>query len=124
MIRRLIWWLRRDLRLTDNVALHYALRDTASVIPVFVLDPLLLDSENLAPARKQFPFDSLADLDARLRERGGRLILRLGDPAREIAKLVKETQADAVYFHRDYMPSRRTRDECIIRARCLCRAVQ
>lgn len=64
MIRRLIWWLRRDLRLTDNVALHYALRDTASVIPVFVLDPLLLDSENLAPARKQFPFDSLADLEA------------------------------------------------------------
>jgi deoxyribodipyrimidine photo-lyase len=38
-MQRIIWWLRRDLRLTDNITLHYALRDAASVIPVFILDP-------------------------------------------------------------------------------------
>jgi deoxyribodipyrimidine photo-lyase len=102
--------LRRDLRVTDNITLHYALRDAASVIPVFILDPSLLNSDQLAPARKQFLFDSLADLDARLRERGGRLILRRGDPARELSRLVRETQADAVYFHRDYTPYARARD--------------
>lgn len=109
-MRRIIWWLRRDLRVTDNVTLHYALRDATSIIPVFILDPRLLNSDKLAPARKQFLFDSLADVDARLRERGGRLIVRRGDPARELARLVRETQSEAVYFHRDYTPYARKRD--------------
>ena len=90
--------------------LHCITRDAASVIPVFILDPRLLGSDNLAPARKQFLFDSLADIDARLHVRGGRLILRCGDPARELPRLVCETQADAVYFHRDYTPFARQRD--------------
>ncbi len=109
-MQRIIWWLRRDLRLNDNITLHYALHDAARVIPVFVLDPRLLDSDKLASARKQFLFDSLADLEARLRERGGRLIVRRGEPARELVRLVRETQADAVYFHRDYTPYARRRD--------------
>jgi len=115
-MRRVIWWVRRDLRLTDNITLHYALREAASVIPVFVLDPCLLNSDKLAPARKQFLFDSLADLDARLRDRGGRLIVRRGDPARELARLARETQSDAVYFHRDYTPYARARDARVVNA--------
>jgi deoxyribodipyrimidine photo-lyase len=43
-MQRIIWWLRRDLRLTDNVTLHYALHDASSIIPVFILDPRLLNS--------------------------------------------------------------------------------
>ena len=37
-MQQILWWLRRDLRLTDNVTLHYALRDAPSVIPLFILD--------------------------------------------------------------------------------------
>jgi deoxyribodipyrimidine photolyase len=40
-MHRVIWWLRRDLRVTDNITWHYALRDASSVIPVFILDPRL-----------------------------------------------------------------------------------
>ena len=115
-MQRIIWWVRRDLRLTDNATLHHALNDGASVIPVFILDPRLLDSDKLAPARRQFLFDALRDLDARLRKQDGRLILRRGRPANELPRLVRETHADAVYFHRDYTPFARTRDEQVTRA--------
>lgn len=98
------------------MTLHYALHDAVSVIPVFVLDPGLLNSNKLAPARKQFLFDSLANLDAQLRQRGGRLILRRGDPVRELVALAKQVQADAVYFHRDYTPYARRRDKRVIAA--------
>ena len=37
---KIIWWLRRDLRLSDNAALSHALRDGDIIIPVFILDPL------------------------------------------------------------------------------------
>lgn len=113
-MRRIIWWLRRDLRMQDNLVLQQALRDAASVIPVFVLDAALLNSEKLAPARKQFLFESLAELDAALRKRGSYLVIRQGDAARVLAQLARETQADAVYWHKDYTPYARRRDERVV----------
>ncbi|MGQ9787624.1 MAG: deoxyribodipyrimidine photo-lyase, partial [Anaerolineae bacterium] len=43
-MRTAIWWLRRDLRLSDNQALAAALADADAVLPVFILDPALLRS--------------------------------------------------------------------------------
>ena len=110
-MRRIIWWVRRDLRLADNVTLYHALQDSASVIPVFILDPHLVESEALAPVRRRFLYDSLRDLDLQLGRHSSRLILRRGEPARELMRVVRETGAEAVYFHRDYTPYARARDE-------------
>ena len=33
-----IWWIRRDLRLSDNQALAAAMLQASVVIPVFILD--------------------------------------------------------------------------------------
>ncbi len=115
-MQRMIWWLRRDLRVQDNFVLQQALHDAASVIPVFVLDTRLLNSQKLAPARKQFLMESLGELDAALRKRGSYLVLRAGDAARELVNLARETQADAVYWHQDYTPYARRRDERVTAA--------
>ena len=37
-------WFRRDLRLDDNPAWSAATRECDEVLPVFVLDPTLLDA--------------------------------------------------------------------------------
>ena len=39
-----LWWIRRDLRLADNLALAAAQAQAEHVVPVFVLDPALLAS--------------------------------------------------------------------------------
>ena len=36
-----LWWIRRDLRLSDNQALAAALAAADQVVPIFVLDPAL-----------------------------------------------------------------------------------
>ena len=115
-MQRILWWLRRDLRVQDNLTLHQALQNAAAVIPVFVLDAQLWRSEKLAPARKQFLLESLVELDAQLRKRGSYLIVREGDAARELVHLARETQADAVYFHADYTPYARKRDTRVMAA--------
>lgn len=38
-MRRVVWPLRRDLRVTDNVIVHYARRNAASVNSFFIVDP-------------------------------------------------------------------------------------
>ena len=73
----------RDLRLHDNPALHLACARARQVVPVFVVDPAIA----APPNRARFLAESLADLRASLRERGGDLVIRGGDPAAEVIAL-------------------------------------
>ncbi len=43
-----IWWIRRDVRLSDNQALHASLAASDRVVPLFVLDPALINSSYAA----------------------------------------------------------------------------
>ena len=72
------WWLRRDLRLADNQALSAALTEAEQVIPVFALDPALLDSPRAGPKRVAFLMGGLQELGEDLRTGGGRMRRRLG----------------------------------------------
>ena len=106
-----LWWIRRDLRLGDNQALAAALAAAGQVVPVFVLDPALLASPYTGDKRLAFLFDGLRSLDADLRQRGSRLVLRQGDPVDELARLRDETGAEAIFAEADVTPYARRRDE-------------
>lgn len=106
-----LWWIRRDLRLSDNQALAAALAAATHVVPVFVLDPALLASPYAGDKRLAFLFDGLRSLDADLRQRGSRLIVRQGEPAAQLGRLLGETGANAIFAERDVTPYARRRDE-------------
>ncbi len=110
-----IWWIRRDLRLTDNQVLAEALRQANTVIPVFILDPKLLASPFVGQPRLAFLFDGLRALDADLRKLGSQLILRQGDPLETLTVLRAETGAEAIFAEEDYSTYARQRDEKIAR---------
>ena len=110
-----IWWVRRDLRLSDNQALAAALTAAAHVIPVFILDPRLLNSPFNSPRRTAFLFDGLRALDASLQARGGRLIVRSGNPAEALAQLMGETGAETIVAEQDHSPFAFARDSRLAR---------
>ncbi|MEO0408253.1 MAG: deoxyribodipyrimidine photo-lyase, partial [Cyanobacteria bacterium P01_A01_bin.135] len=94
-------WFRRDLRLYDHAPLYRAARRGA-VVPVFVLDDALLHHPETASARVQFMLQSLAALDQDLQSRGGRLIVRYGNPVTLLPELVRQAQAEGIYAHVDF----------------------
>ena len=104
-------WFRRDLRLHDHPALSAALAEHKHVMPVFCLDDRLLHGRHASGPRTQFLLESLTDIDASLRERGGGLVVRRGRPERELTALARETGAEAVYLTRDVSPFARERSE-------------
>lgn len=104
-----IWWVRRDLRITDNLALRQALRIHSTVIPVFIIDPHLNSPKTTN--RQSFLFNGLQSLDLELRECGSRLIIRRGSPAEVLAQVAAETGSEAVFAEEDYSPYARKRDE-------------
>ena len=111
-----IWWIRRDLRLHGNPALEAALAAAESVVPVFVLDPRLMGSRYNGGKRTAFLLGGLRALDRSLRERGSRLILREGNPERELGKLKEEAGAEAIFVEQDVSPYARRRDRRIATA--------
>ncbi|MFN2189351.1 MAG: cryptochrome/photolyase family protein [Candidatus Promineifilaceae bacterium] len=108
-----LWWIRRDLRLRDNQALHAALEAGEKVIPVFILDPLLLSSSWASEKRTAFLFGGLRSLDNELRRRGSYLVVRRGDPLEQLSILMRESGAGKLFAERDYSPYARRRDRAV-----------
>jgi len=101
-----IWWIRRDLRLTDNPTLYAAL-EAGDVIPVFILDPVFSSS---SPRRRSFLYEGLAALDKDLHARGSHLVIRKGKPADILRKLFDETKSKTIFAEEDFTPYARKRD--------------
>ncbi|MFF0143996.1 cryptochrome/photolyase family protein [Amycolatopsis sulphurea] len=128
-----VLWFRRDLRLADHAALHTAagqavkgpFTDSEAVKGPFtasgrsgkrVLALYVLDGRLLKPAgapRTAFLLDSLRELDAAL---SGRLLVRRGDPVREVVAAAKEIGASAVHVTADLAPYGRKRDVAVAKA--------
>jgi deoxyribodipyrimidine photo-lyase len=101
-----IWWIRRDLRLKDNLTLKMALNH-APILPVFILDPVLIKKTPIR--RRNFLYRSLVKLNADLLSRGSYLVVRYGKPAVVLEQLVRETEVDQIFAEEDYTPYDRLR---------------
>ncbi|TKD53160.1 cryptochrome/photolyase family protein [Sphingomonas baiyangensis] len=96
-------WFRRDLRLADQAAL-LAAAEEGPVVPVYVLDDEGAKHRAMGGASRWWLHHSLASLDADLRERGSRLILRRGRADAELAAVAEACGASRVHCIRHYEP--------------------
>lgn len=111
---RALVWLRRDLRLHDHLALAEATAHAEQVAVVFVFDSKILDKlVDRDDRRVTFIYESLREVDASLREQGGKLIVLHGDPAQEIPALAARLGVQAVYANRDFEPYAIQRDAAV-----------
>jgi deoxyribodipyrimidine photo-lyase len=90
-----------DLRLHDHPPLLAAGAGGSHVVPLFVRDPAVDRAGFAVPNRLAFLADCLRDLDAGLRDRGGRLVVRHGDVVDQVCKVAAETDADEIHMAAD-----------------------
>ena len=80
-----IYWIRRDLRLEDNAALCSATTYSKEVVLAFVFDINILGKlKNKNDRRITFIYQSLIELDQKLRDKGSAIVILRGDPKIEI----------------------------------------
>jgi len=108
-----IWWIRRDLRLTDNPALQAARKSGYPVMPVFILDERLMAGP--LNRRQRFLISALADLREQLHREGSSLLIREGKPDEVFLSLFKKTEVVRVFAEEDFSPYARNRDEKVSR---------
>ncbi len=97
-------WLRRDLRLDDSHAIAAALETGAPLAFLYVLDPAM-KGRGVGHAQLGFIVEGLEDLQARLAERGGGLIVRRGDTVKHLVDVARELGVERVCANRDEEPA-------------------
>ena len=109
MTKPVLVWFRRNLRLVDNPPLHAALETGRPILPVYILD----DSSGfrrLGDGARWWLGKSLDRFGQDLSARGTPLIMRHGPAADIIPAIVRETNADAVYYDTSFDPPVAERD--------------
>ena len=111
---RTLFWFRRDLRDEDNAGLHYALASSRQVHCAFVFDREILDAlPSRADRRVEFIRESVGELRASLRARGGDLIVLHGRAREEIPTLAAKLGVAALFANEDYEPAAIARDAAV-----------
>jgi deoxyribodipyrimidine photo-lyase len=110
--KKAVFMFRRGLRLQDNTGLLHALDSAEVVIPIFILDPKLLEGEYASKHAIQFMFESLEELDSELLEKGSQIYFFKGLPNQVFTKLLKqESGVEAFVVNVDYSKYSKDRDE-------------
>ena len=103
----ILYWIRRDLRISDNPALIEAVNSGALVVPVFIYDEWFSE---LGAAPKFRLEKSLLSLQKQYEKLGSYLLIKKGPAGSVLRDLIKETHATSVFWARDLDPKAIARD--------------
>lgn len=108
-----IHWFRRDLRLTDNVALSEAAARCERLVLVFILDG---SPEEWRVPRKQFRLACVESLRRDIEAAGGRLVIRKGPTEVELVRISREYNAVSVFANKVYGPDQEALESRVFNA--------
>jgi deoxyribodipyrimidine photo-lyase len=93
-------WFKRDLRIRDHAPLAEAAA-AGPVLALYVYEPALLEAPDFDGAHLRQVNAALADLEAQLRARGGRLVTRVGPMPDVLEALAQECPLAALWSHEE-----------------------
>lgn len=118
-MKRQLVWLRSDLRLRDNSALHAA-AERGPVIALYLLSPGQWQRHDDAPCKVDFWLRNLRELRAGLDQRRIPLLIRTADHWDEapkvIAKLCRELEIETLHVNEEYGVNETARDAAVKKA--------
>ncbi|MEH2457577.1 FAD-binding domain-containing protein [Nostoc sp.] len=112
----ILFWHRRDLRISDNTGLAAAKRQSPKVVGVFCLDRHILERDDIAPVRVTYMIGCLQKLQQRYAQVGSQLLILHANPVQAIPTLAEALTAKAVFWNWDVEPYSQERDRTIINA--------
>jgi deoxyribodipyrimidine photo-lyase len=107
---------RQDLRLEDNLGLIEALKSSANVLPIFILDQASQEKFWKDDIRFAFLWEALTHLSGQIREQWGELRVYRGNPWEIIPEICTTEGIWHVYASRSYAPHGIHRDDQTQRA--------
>lgn len=105
-----IFWIRRDLRLEDNVGLSMALESGLPILPIFIFDEQILNELHENDPRINFIYDELFKMNRELKKYSSSLRVYKGNPKEIWENICLEYDIAQVFLNKDYEPYAIKRD--------------
>lgn len=106
----ILFWHRRDLRISDNLGLTAATEHASRVVGLFCLDPNILGRDDIAPARITYMIGCLKELEQNYQRLGSQLIILQGEPQKVVPQIAETLKAKALFWNLDVEPYAKERD--------------
>lgn len=94
-------WLKRDLRLDDNEAIHNALASGNRVLLLYVFEPLLLDDPHYSQRHWDFIKQSLQDMNEKLLQYNTKVLTVQTDIITAFNKIQTQYKVSKVFSHQE-----------------------
>lgn len=114
-------WLRRDLRLEDNLSLYLASQENLPIQPIFIFDESYREHlKTLIDKRTNFIIDSLNLLNQKLKKYDSEVLIFCGNTQEIIFKVTNILKVTKVFAGKDYEPAQIKIDQEIAKHTNLC----
>ena len=111
---RWLFWHRKDLRMSDNIGLNFALSKSKAVSGIYIFDTCIFHPRGNIPAicsaQMWFIIKSLKELKGKWEDIGSRLLILKGNPLELIPLIAKSTKTDGVIWNNDIEPETKQKD--------------
>jgi deoxyribodipyrimidine photo-lyase len=85
----ILFWHRRDLRISDNTGLVAARKQSPKIVGVFCLDPEILSRDDIASVRVTYMLGCLQALQTRYNQLNSQLLILHNNPIKAIPALAQ-----------------------------------
>jgi len=111
-MKKILYWFRNDLRLTDNAPLQKALANAAEIAFIYVHDTRVWNLTSagiprLGWHRRRFLKESLDNLRQLLEDEGYKLVELWGFPEKIIPEIIQTEKFNSLYFSLECAPEER-----------------
>lgn len=110
MSNLILFWHRRDLRVTDNLGLSYAQSSANKIVGCFCFDPQILHGDDIALIRLQYLLGCLQELQHNYQKLKHPFLFLQGEPEQVIPDVASHLGVISVVWNRDVEPYSRLRD--------------
>lgn len=96
-----IWWIKRDFRLKDNLALSKALENSKFVLPLFTFEPSITNSPDYSNFHKKACITALKNLREKLIYINSNIWIDEHEIEEVLQKINKKKQINAIFSHEE-----------------------
>jgi deoxyribodipyrimidine photo-lyase len=116
--RRVIWWIKRDIRLHDNGALSWAVANGTDVLPLYIVEPSVVHHASWSGFHSQAVGEALEALRAQCRALGADMVVAHNEALPLFKRLHERSGFDAIVAHEETGPLHTYARDRAVRAWC------
>ncbi|MFB6212916.1 MAG: deoxyribodipyrimidine photo-lyase [Candidatus Magasanikbacteria bacterium] len=96
-----IWWIKKDIRLKDNIPLISAIEKSNEILPIYIFEPSLISHPQTSNFHLQAQIQALRSLNQKIKQQNSRIIIVKGEIPKIFENLKQKIKFQAIFSYQE-----------------------